>query len=95
MSDTAIIIIPILLGLGAGFVGWRTVHRRVYKAFWIVMGLVLLVSAGLYAEAVSAPGWDGIAYLIMLVMGSLPVTVAMLVGGAVGLVTQRRLALPS
>ena len=95
MSDTAFVLIPILLGLVAGAYGWRTVHKRVYPAFWIAMGLVLAASLGLYAAAVTAVGWDGIAYLVMIILGTVPAAAAMLVGGGIGLVTQRRLALPS
>ena len=95
MSDTAIIAIPVVLSLIAGAIGWRTIHKRVYALFWSTFGLIAVVTAGLYAAAVTVSGWEAIAYLALMIVGSLPATVALLLGGGIGLITQRRMALPS
>ena len=95
MSDTAFIAIPIVIGLIAGIGAWYTTHRRAYRVYWTVFAIMLLISAGLYGAAVSASGWDGIAYLMLMIGGSLPAAAAHLIGGGVGLGTRKRLMLPS
>ena len=95
MIETPIIIAPFVIGLITGLIGWRTVHNRATSAFFLVLGLLLAVSGGLFLAAEQAAGWDGIGYYLVMIFGSLPAAAAQLVGGVVGLVTRPQLPLPS
>lgn len=95
MDDLAVFAIPAIIGLVAGLIGWVSVHRRAKALFWTVLGLGATVSLGLFAAATQASGWDGLAYMIFMLFGSLPAAVATLIGGGVGLITRPQLPLPS
>ena len=95
MSETVAIAISALISVTAAILGWRAVHRRNTKGYWIALAVAVATSGYLYLAALSANGWDGITYLILMICGSLPVTATLLIGGGVGLVTRQRLQLPS
>ncbi|MEO0667889.1 MAG: hypothetical protein AAFZ99_08235 [Pseudomonadota bacterium] len=95
MSEAAILLVPAVVGLIAGSLGWGLVHKRIYGVYWSLFGVVSLISVGLYGALDTAPGFDGIVYAIFLMGGSLPAAAALLIGGGVGLVTRPRLMLPS
>ncbi|WP_299686409.1 hypothetical protein [uncultured Tateyamaria sp.] len=95
MSDMTMFAIPAGIALVAGVFGWLTVHLRAKPLFWSVLGLIAVVSLGLFMAATQASGWDGLAYMIILLFGGLPAAAAQLIGGGVGLVTRQQLPLPS
>ena len=95
MSDAVFLVVPGLIALITGALGWGLTHKRKYGVYWSLFGIVSLVSVVLYGAAESAPGWGGIVYAVYLLGGSLPATAALLVGGGIGLVTRPRLMLPS
>lgn len=95
MSDVAIFIVPGLVALISGALGWGLAHKRIYGVYWSLFGIASMISVVLYWAAETAPGWDGIAYAVFLIGGSLPAAAALLIGGGIGLVTRPRLMLPS
>ncbi|WP_415920526.1 hypothetical protein [Tateyamaria sp. SN6-1] len=93
--ENAYLFVPVVISLIVSLFAWRAVFLRAMKVYALALGLVVVMSLGLYIAAVTANGWDGITYAIILVLGSLPAVGAMFLGGLVGLLTRRALPLPS
>ncbi|MEL7166469.1 MAG: hypothetical protein AAFY52_08130 [Pseudomonadota bacterium] len=95
MEDVLIVAIPVTVATVAGVFGWFSLHRFATPIFALALMLVLAGAALLYLAAISASGWDGIGYAILMSLGALPAIAGMIVGGMIGRITRPQLMLPS
>jgi len=83
MDPLGISIIAALVAIGGGIAYFvaRRLSGTTLAALW---GLLGVVSLGLLVMANNAPGWDGFAYLIFLILGCGPIGAGMAIGSIIG-----------
>lgn len=73
-----------------GVVGWLSTHKAMGSLFWTTFGGIAVLSGYWGVQMVDAAGWDGLGYLILLVLGSAPAGLALLFGAGIGLLTCKK-----
>lgn len=95
MSETTVIVLVVLSVCAFGYAGWVCVHTRMNRVFWGMVAAVAAAAGGLFAAAMSAPGWDALIYAVLLVIGAAPAGTALMLGGGLGYLTRPKYLMPS
>jgi hypothetical protein len=83
MDLLGVSVVAALVAIG-GCVAYFVANRLSGLALGLLWAALGAVSVAFISMANSAPGWDGFAYLIFLVLGCGPTGAGMLVGSIVG-----------
>jgi hypothetical protein len=90
MRSDVWVFLAIAFVLVAGGVAYGLARKGRALAAWIWCGVLALTGVGLLFAARSAPGWDGLGYLLMLLMFAGPSFLGAIVGALVGIWVARR-----